>query len=310
MTQRRRRRDRRAAFTLIELLVVISIIAILVSLTVATVIRALQKGPEAQTRSDLGDMDMQLSKMASQFHLKYLPSRLHLSKQNNYGNSQLDIDSKAFLQARFGRDCCYKFQSPPPQPINWNGDANPNEELYLEGEQVLVFLLGGVPVSNTTNSLLVMAGFSTNISNPATPPQMQAETRDGPYFQFQANRLTAITTPGSTGAFPVYIDGYKNNAVGPKPYLFFSGYGAEGSGNYDKYGSSDCASFGVLPYFSGAAATTQYLNPGTWQIISAGANGTFGPGGLWNPTTGLGPNLPGSDDQSNFSPRTLGAASN
>ncbi len=187
--------------------------------------------------------------------------------------------------------------------IDWNGDGK-NEELYLEGEQVLVFLLGGIP--QTVNGLTGMTGFSNNITNPA----QLGGTRQGPYFQFQANRLTPYTSPGSTGAFPVFIDGYGTNAVGPKPYLFFSGYGAEGSGLYNKYGSSDCASFGVQPYFSGVVAPTPFLNPGTWQIISAGANGTFGPGGLWNPATGLGPNTVGSDDQSNFSPRTLGYAGN
>ncbi len=148
MMQRRRGRNRRPAFTLIELLVVIAIIAILISLTAAAVMHVLVKGPESQARSEIGDLDMQLQKMKSQFNLKYLPSRLHLSKQNNYSNaSQLDLDSKAFLQARFGRDCCYGFQSPPPVAIDWNGDGVANEEIYLEGEQCLVFLLGGIPLA-------------------------------------------------------------------------------------------------------------------------------------------------------------------
>ncbi len=123
-----------------------------------------------------------------------------------------------------------------------------------------------------------------------------------------------IATPPGNGKFPVYIDAYNNKAA-PQPYLFFSGYGAEGGGNYNKYGGPDTnmpVASGVLvqPYVTQVGPTpVQYASPGTWQIISAGIDGKFGPGGLWNPAGPVVP-LQGQDDQSNFSPRKLGAPAN
>ncbi len=81
MTYTQRGRGRRPAFTLIELLVVIAIIAILVSLTAAAVMRALVKGPEIQTNSEINEFATKLPAIPN---VNYLPSRLHLSKQNNY----------------------------------------------------------------------------------------------------------------------------------------------------------------------------------------------------------------------------------
>ena len=311
-----------AAFTLIELLVVIAIIAILVSLTTAAVIRALRKGPEAQTRTDIGDLDMALAKLKSQFNLQYLPSRLHLSKTNNYGATALDIDSKTFLQARFGRDCCNSFRPlGAGQLIDWNGDGQ-NEELFLEGEQVLVFLLGGIP--QTGNGVIGMTGFSNNSANPAAARAARAMVRSS---SSRPNRLRLLTSPpsyvpasfhvgtgGGTGTFPVYLDAYARFNPGPwgnggTPLLFFSGYGAEGGGNYLKYGGPDTTIAGVTPYITQAAPTIQFANPGTWQIISAGRGRHVRPRRPWNPATGYG-NGVGADDQANFSPRTLGFAAN
>jgi hypothetical protein len=50
---------------------------------------------------------------------------------------------------------------------------------------------------------------------------------------------------------------------------------------------------------------TAYWNPNSFQIISAGKDQAFGPGGLWgtnNPASG-----PGADDISNFSSSKLGS---
>jgi len=334
MTQIRRGRGRRAAFTLVEMLVVIAIIAILVALTAAAVMRALVKGPELQTRTEEGNMDAQLSAMKSNYTtLKYLPSHLRLREDNNYnappGPNQAAVQADynqtvGFLQAAFGRHITDRYLDPPmntkPNLIDWNGDnvicdgknpptAGPPGDLVLEGEQVLVFLLGGVPKQDPITGAIVMTGF---------PPQVNGGASDkrGPFYEFQGGRLRLGKPPFTaidqvTGArsnlpYPVYIDPWKSGSFAGgqgMPYVFFSSYVTEGLGSYQ----ADCPSLGLVPY---QGPTGKAVNASTWQIISAGKDGQFGPGGVFNPSTGVPAASPGADDQANFSPRVLGAAAN
>jgi prepilin-type N-terminal cleavage/methylation domain-containing protein len=335
MTHRQRRRNARPAFTMIELLVVMTIIAILVALLSTAVMRSLAKGPELQTSSEIGELQAKLANVVSNpaNPLVYLPSRLHLSKKNNYTsnpksavynpaspNFALDRDSMAFLQARFGKHTCFDFASPPGQIINWNGDPNDpngNQELYLEGQQCLVFHLAGVPTYNAAGDI-AMVGFSNDSQNPAKAATA-GEKRQGPYFEFQSNRLKLFTSAafGSTGAFPIYFDIYTRPGGNTRqPFAFFASYSTEGGGLYDKYGgTSDCPSLllsppdpagtPLLPYQPTGSAT--FLNPSSFQIISAGRDGKFGAGGqVWGRTGTV--NANGADDQSNFSSHLLGIA--
>jgi prepilin-type N-terminal cleavage/methylation domain-containing protein len=317
MTHRQRRYNTRPAFTLVELLVVITIIAILVSLTAAAVMRAISKGPELLCSTEIGELQSKLANVIKNpaNPLVFVPSRLHLSKKNNYNAAlPLDRDSVAFLQARFGKHTCFDFANPPPngQFIDWNGDNNANEELFLEGQQCLVFHLGGLPTYNPPNTVtgtIAMVGFSNDSQNPAKAPSGTGERRQVP-FEFQSNRLVSFTSAalGSTGAFPVYLDPWKQTG-GPAnqhPFAFFASYNVEGGGQYDKYaGTSDCPSLGsLLPYQSNA---TTFLNPSSFQIISAGKDGKFGAGGANWGRTGTTDPL-GKDDQSNFSAHVLGVA--
>jgi prepilin-type N-terminal cleavage/methylation domain-containing protein len=332
MTQRQRNRGVRPAFTLIEILVVITIIAILVSLTTAAVMRAITKGPELQCSSEIGELQAKLANVIKNpaNPLVFVPSRLHLSKKNIYTASQLDQDSIRFLQARFGKHTCCDFTPLPSANllyssvpfIDWNGDGNANEELYLEGQQCLVFHLGGVPVYNPANTVpapnvtgaISMVGFSNNPLNPAAAPSGTGEKRQGPYFEFQSNRLVAVLSsstafPTNTGKFPVYLDPWMQTGgnANRRPFAFFASYNPEGGGQY----SSDCPSLiapttgnPLQPY---QASATTFVNPSNFQIISAGKDGKFGAGGtLWGRTGTTDPN--GADDQSNFSAHLLGVA--
>ena len=64
---------------------------------------------------------------------------------------------------------------------------------------------------------------------------------------------------------------------------------------------------GVSPYKD---LTGRYIEPNLYQIISAGRDGAFGPGGTWNPNTGYASSSPGADDMANFSTAALGSAQN
>ena len=88
-------------------------------------------------------------------------------------------------------------------------------------------------------------------------------------------------------------------------YGYFSCY--KTVNGYGRYGSTDCPTLGggILPY----GVTGAFLNPSTHQIISAGRDKTFGPGGAWVAATASDfypPGSPGADDQANFYNRTLG----
>lgn len=309
MTQRKPQRGGRPAFTLVELMVVITIIAILVALLTGAVMKALTKGPELQTSSEIGEMQSKLSAMANSTGLTIVPSQLHLSKLNNYNPAiPLDRASVTFLQQRFGKRSCFDFKAPPPGKfIDWNGDNVPAEELVLEGEQVLVFLLGGVPLN--ANGSTAMVGFSSNKQNPAQVP-FNGEHRDGPFFDFQPNRLKpmqSMITGNTAGAlFPAYVDPWKQvgGLAKEAPFAFFASSNTEGGGLY----TSDCPSLGVTPYIqSTSGGLTVWVNPSSYQIISAGKDGKFGAGGaLWGKAGTTDPN--GKDDQSNFSAHLLGVA--
>jgi len=284
MTHKQRGRGGRPAFTLIELLVVISIIAILVSLTAAAVMRALIKGPELLTRSEIGELEAKIGEARTKGYnnTPILYSKLVLHENGVYGNSPDEVHTVSVLTGMFGRYVV-------GHNIDWNQngtiDAAP---IVLEGEQALVFYLGGMP--KVTNGIVGMVGFSTNPANPAAPPVSPTEKRLGPYFEFQTKRL--VMTPNG---FPVYTDVYGRG----EPFAYFASTNTEGAGLYQP---ADCAS--ITP-----VAPVPYIgaNAGSFQILSAGRDGAFGSAGAsWNPSTGT-TDPKGKDDQANFSPNLLGA---
>jgi type II secretory pathway pseudopilin PulG len=201
--------------------------------------------------------------------------------------------------------------------IDWNGDnaifdppmppppappAVPYVGFMLEGEQCLAFFLGGIPQQSGSGTFIA-TGFSTNASNPAA----KTADRIPPFFDFKSDRL--IQWPNTAPGFPSYKDGY-----GKIPYAYFSSY--KSANNYNRYFGipnpympppnpgppypnqsyfSDCQALrfpppidpsgnnppqpmGLWPYAQSWGPTIQYLNPQTFQIISAGKNGQFGLG--------------------------------
>jgi prepilin-type N-terminal cleavage/methylation domain-containing protein len=303
MIEKRSRGVNRPAFTLIELLVVMAIIAILVSLTSAAVMRAMWKIPEVQTSTDIAELGTALSSFMSDYQLSDPPpSKLILREDMAYNlnptnpNAALELQSLQFLKKVFGKNL---------GPTDWNGDtkiANPAAGWILEGEQCLIFYVGGIPntAQIAAGSPPQCQGFSYNNTNPATP----GGKRHGPYFQnTQTGRLVPLTAYTLAPNFFVYIDAWKKK-TGPMPYAYFSSNGLNNG-----YSLTDCATIGASPYFSGVAPNLTYMSANTYQIISAGADGAFGnvvnktlP---WNPSSGA--TGAGADDQASFSSALLKA---
>jgi prepilin-type N-terminal cleavage/methylation domain-containing protein len=334
---------RRLGFTLIELLVVIAIIAVLVSLTSAAVLRVLNMTTDVSNSTDINQLQTAMQTFRQERGMTP-PSRIVLyEKLAYYGNTPVEQDSIAFLQQIFGNrivstdpnDATTPWTSSPTvgPGIIWSpatGTAGTNPYV-LEGDQCLVFFLGGIQVSNGgTNACM---GFS---SNPKNPMDTNSPLKS-PAYDFKPARLVVIphsSGVGNNAPFFSYMDAYNKKDPTrnqPSVFAYFSSYKTRNG--YNRYFNSanapysDCQSLrvktqavpidGVWPYRD----ANNYQNPDTFQIISAGRDATFGPGSFptiaatgvtwqtWTPAT-ANTNVPteGRDDMSNFYGSQLGVA--
>jgi hypothetical protein len=345
--------------------VVIAIIGVLIGLILPAVFKVLDPAYEARARTEITQLSSAVLAFQQKYSVSYLPSRLLLCKDYlNYFNGRnpgqgfvtpLHQDSMQYLLMVFPRigsgDGAHSLPSwaipnPNPDPnyytgIDWNQTGLPDQSIslsvhplpnpvpclgdMLEGEQCLVFFLGGIPGSGAMN------GFSTNPRNPAA-----GTDRVPPFFDFKSNRL--VVFPGTAPGYPSYLD-----AFGKSPYAYFSSY--KTANGYNRYvyianpylplvpGSpitTDCQALNAWPYALSLGSAPVYYNAQTYQIISAGKNFNFGsgtvvsaypgfPGGnqawagapFWSPATAAALFPRGSDgydDITNFYDRLLGVA--
>jgi prepilin-type N-terminal cleavage/methylation domain-containing protein len=306
MLRNHSRRNQRGAFTLVEMVVVLLIIAILASLVVSVTVNVTNQMTQAQTRTEISQLEVALRAFMSDYGLSDPPPSYLILNET----SPLSTPSAAFLQKVFGKNLGAQ------GPVDWNGDGVPNGPWTLEGEQCLVFYLGGIPTTPGLGGFSPQ-GFSTNNMNPAMP----GGKRKGPYYTFQVARLVPLTSYNPTASpFLVYLDPWQVK-IGPKPYAYFSSQGINNNGYRLNTTPPliDCASIGAAPYFITGSNPVQFTNPNTYQIISAGKDGVFGTAG-WIPASGVPPVPPsnpnaagqpaGADDQANFSSTLLGQGQN
>jgi general secretion pathway protein G len=228
-----------------------------------------------------------------EFHTKtgkYPPSKLKL-----YANgSQYASDSDPVAQASL----LYLNEIWPNLGNNftgaaWAGSAAiPAGGVLLEGDQCLVFFLGGIPIYQG-GAVVGLAGFSNDPQHPWTTTDQQ-RTR---YFFFENARLFQR----NGNPFPSYQDFFSVGRGSPQPYMYFS------SGNRKNGYDPAPTTLGVTPYSKpGAGAVIQYWEPDSFQLISSGADGLFGPGGAWSSSTANTIPQAGKDDLTNFYQSKMG----
>jgi prepilin-type N-terminal cleavage/methylation domain-containing protein len=292
---------RRGGFTLVEMLVVMAIIAILIAFTAAGVFGGFTRLNQVKARNEITEMGTAIQQFESDYSIGVPPpSRIWLDETGTYANPpvgytvaqmpqlyQLGQDSQAFLRKVWPRI----WGNGNGVDWNQNGTIDANG-VILEGQQCLVFFLAGAK-----NAQGAFVGFSSDATNPMNTSA--AIKRKGPYYQFDMKRITYATPNG----FPWYIDIYEK-----APYAYFSSW--TGENRYDLYGNNavlghDCPSLlspvtnlPIAPYVQSVGPPVVYYNPKTFQIICAGRDGLFGPGGLWAPADISG--TPLADDLSNF----------
>jgi hypothetical protein len=293
-------------------------------------------------RSDISQLQTAVNAFKTKYEVDYLPSRIILCNNLNnqlYSNSQLGIDSKAFLLRMWPRLGNYG----PGNPNNgliyigagsgWMPDdtgASANSAYLLEGDQCLVFFLGGIQMKDPVTGLPACRGFGTNKANPTI---VVNSPTDPVLFEFLGSRLGQILPrPQSQNVgysfFDVYgtppTPGAQWDPTQGEPYAYFSSYSNGYNPYFTLFQTSDCALIsantaaapqGLWPYFQTTTNPRQYLNNNGFQIICAGRDKMFGPGNFWDPRAGFGPwaqfqnagqpGNPGGDDISSFSQRLL-----
>jgi len=292
----------RAGFTLIEIIVVIAIIGILAALLAGVVINLLAKGPELVDRTNLTNLNGGIQRFYNEYKC-YPPSKLFLANSRALYMSPLPAGVSPTLAKTSLEYLGTMFPKLDwTQPIDWSGGLATTTlnttGVILEGDQCLVFCLGGIPTRDAQGNFGCL-GFN-KASGYKNPTASGGERFTA--FEFQSDRL--VQRAGSS------FLSYNNPHGKPQPYAYFSSYKSENgyatiSSSYTG-NPSDCAGLGVAPYYKATTPITQYHNPKGYQLISAGTDGQFAPGGQW--TAANAPNIgaAGKDDISNFHPNFLG----
>jgi prepilin-type N-terminal cleavage/methylation domain-containing protein len=267
-------RRRRAAFTLIELLVVMAIIAIIVSLTMAAVQRVRALGPFTENASRMAQMNDAIGRLKNDLKVPSLSSRVFQTAGGTFHLKRAYAANEPELE--------FLLQCFPNMDRNNNG-LPANVDARLDRNQFLCFFLTGGVGNN-------YAGFSNNPRQPFLPPSA-GELRKGPWYVVSPK---LVETSGGQARL---IDPYGT------PYAYFASLDGK-TNNYGTQSFSPPAALGggtVAPYLSSGRP----VNENGFQIISAGKDKVFGPGGTNLPATG-----DGEDDQAQFSKAVLGAGIN
>jgi RNA polymerase sigma factor (sigma-70 family) len=282
-----------AVTTVLKVLCGLASVSVLIVLAFQALTTGSVSYDEAKTRHDLQLLCAAVQSFQTKYGVDYIPSRIVLARtieeyrQDSGAESQLHLDSLTYLSRVWPRIDWSK-------GIDWSGGTEDFTSAILEGDQCLVFFLGGIP--GTVNDKSECLGFSTDPRNPA-----RAGADRCTFFYFSSHRLIRK----HDNPFFSYLDGF-----GKTPFAYFSSY--KTTNGYHRYQGSDCASLGVAPYAESWGANSQYLNPNTFQIISAGADGRFDQGTIDDSTvfkpgrTKFPANSPGYDDITIFADKPLG----
>lgn len=268
----------RRGFTLIELLIVIAIIGLLIGLLLPAVQKIRERGPMVQCKADIAGLEQAIEAFKGTYNVEYLTSAFVVT--TDYTNP---ISPATTLSA-------YKLESAQYYKQVWGRAANKAAtgfsagEVVMDGNQCLVFFLAGPGAVTGAGGL----GFS-----PAPNPFFQPTTPNKLFFDFPASR----------------IDGDKH-FLDPwgKPYVYFSAKNGNDYNYTSIYPSpynSNGGYAGVDPFLE---TSSKYIKPTSYQIISAGPNNLFGPGGAYTPgNLGYSSSGDGGDDMSNFATGPLKA---
>jgi len=290
----RRHADKaRSGFTLIEVMVVILIISILVSLTAVVLTKVRTKAKEATAQAEMAQVSNAIGAFKVKLNASFLPAfQPSSSTGGSFRLASGYTDASGALIPAFAPEATYLKQLFPQMNLSDNGlrdssgkfinngvfmpAGSTNGPMTLDPNQSMLFFLTG-------STFTSFQGFSTNRQTPFASPSGGPSV--GPFLDVAAGKL-------DTASPPHYTDPWGN----PYAYLAFDP-------NLNKYPNATC--FGVSPY---SDSTGKPLNQKGFQIISAGKDGAFGPGGAWTPQQGqYAIGAAGADDLASFNSTPLGS---
>ena len=281
----------RLGFTLLELLAVITIISMLLALILPTLSGVIGKGDQAAVEAEITQLDQALTAFKQQYG-EYPPSFLKIPQRGgSWAPKSRAAVGKFWPQ--------FNFSTSPPSGSSagdanylWNGGLNNDPEITLSGAECLVFFLGGVESGGVGSARL--SGFS---KNPLTP-WAASSSSIGPFMEFDFGRLVDVDNDMSFE----YLDAMPGQTT---PFLYLSGSGRNLNkdndnmlrtlapinetrvqvwDDYDVFGLSDARNMDfcyLQPDGDGNPTTNQPYKSDTFQLISAGADGEYGPGGVY-----------------------------
>lgn len=243
-------------FTLVELLAVITIIGLLAGMLIPAIAGAVGRAKEAACQAELNLLATALTNFKAKYG-EYPPSRILLCETGNYGQ---------YMTSAMGSD--YRFASPSANDVStyqlaarslmalrkfwprmnlsavtsssypdFNGNGKQDNPYVLEGDECLVWFLGGVPlrtsitnnVGNVTSWRWAMYGTGANPVNPFPSTGITTVNRTQPFYDFKSERLLDVDGDG----IPCYADSYTQD----HPIAYFASYGGvydPNDVNYDK----------------------------------------------------------------------------
>lgn len=286
-------RSRRSGFTMIEMLVVMMIIALLIALLVPAVMKVQDSARRAEAKWQIDQISMaadQFCNLESMGKVGYLPTKVPFNLKPSYvidASGNTEEEAKYLMRVFPGLEV--KEASGVKQVIT----GLTNSISLVDGNQIAVFFLtGGVPTQ--------FSGFSNNPRLPFSTSATIGEVRKGPFLQLK-DTMYSTNPPGFTANGQAWLmDPYKSPLA-----IFSSGqkrdYLTTLGGQSFVFNSQT-----VTPYFRGlgtAASPKKFESPKGIQIISAGSDKLFAPGGNWDD---IKEHKFAMDDLGNFSPNALG----
>lgn len=313
--------SRRSGFTLMEILIVIVITVLLMGLLIPAVTKAISTANRVANASDMHQLDVALAnfKSLTGFHPPSYFRVYNDYPDSRYATDGIDQESGAIASKLFGQTTGLNWMDPTNPNTIPNGYCSPLVSgplplpfWNLQGDQCLVFFLGGRPIGNT--------GQTSDI--PGTNGFDFPRFRHSSFFEFKANRLVLRTRNGFFSYLDVYGESDKHgNTLNSdptksnfqvdhgKPYVYFASWG----GMKDNYRISHAVDFPVsstttkvvMPYYL-EVSSKRFHQSHTYQLLSAGKDRKFGNWIQWYVDNPYPLDTEGWDDQVNFHDRPLG----